>query len=201
MNCLDLQTGSPSAGLRRRQFLKLGLMAGAAVVVPQAAWAAATSTKTARRGFTERSLSFFHTHTGEELESLYCWRGHYVRSALADIDYHLRDFRTGDVKPIDTRLLDLLHRLKRQVGTSEPFHVISGYRCAATNAMLHEKGGGRSGVATRSLHMEGKAIDIRVPGVPLDDLRAAAERMRLGGVGYYPASDFVHVDVGRVRSW
>lgn len=102
------------------------------------------------------------------------------------------------MKAIERRLLDLLHRLHATLDTSEPFHVISGYRSPDTNAMLLARGGG---VARHSLHMDGQAIDLRVPGRALSKIRGAALALRGGGVGYYPGSDFVHVDVGRVRWW
>ena len=145
-------------------------------------------------------LSFFNTHTGERLESAYCCNGQYQPEALARIDFILRDFRTNEVKPIDPQLLDLLHELHGTLGVDQPFHIISGYRSPHTNAMLQGRGGD-SGVASGSLHMAGKAIDIRVPGVPLEQLRAAARSLKLGGVGFYPGSNFVHVDTGRVRFW
>jgi uncharacterized protein YcbK (DUF882 family) len=110
----------------------------------------------------------------------------------------LRDHRTDEVAEMDPRLLDLLFNLQGKLGASTPFHVISGYRSPRSNAMLVAKGGG---VAKKSLHMQGKAIDIRLPGRELADLRKAALGLKAGGVGYYPKSDFVHVDVGRVRHW
>ena len=110
----------------------------------------------------------------------------------------LRDFRANEVKPIDPALLDLLTQIQHRLGTNESFQVISGYRSPLTNAMLHANS---EGVAVHSLHIEGKAIDIRVPGRSLEQLRGAALALRDGGVGYYPKSDFVHVDTGRVRFW
>jgi uncharacterized protein YcbK (DUF882 family) len=145
-----------------------------------------------------RALSFIHTHTGERLAVEYFGRGRYVPDALSAIDYFLRDFRSGDVHPIDPRLLDLLSTLTDLTGSVRPFQVISGYRSPATNEMLRLRG---EGVAARSLHMQGRAIDIRLADVPLVKLRTAALSVRGGGVGYYPASDFVHVDTGRVRTW
>jgi uncharacterized protein YcbK (DUF882 family) len=149
----------------------------------------------------ERVLSFFNTHTGERLTAAYCCGGEYQPDALAQINHILRDFRVNEIKPIDPKLLDLLHELGGTLETDRPFHVISGYRSPHTNAVLRERGGAQTGVASKSLHMVGKAIDIRVPGVKLDHLRGAARSLKLGGVGYYPASNFVHVDTGRVRFW
>ena len=146
-------------------------------------------------------MSFFHTHTGERLRIAYCCEGQYQPDALKQIDRLLRDFRMDEVKPIDPKLLDLLHELASTLETNQPYHVISGYRSSKTNTMLRERGGAHTGVASKSLHMVGKAIDIRIPGVNLDHLRGAARSLKLGGVGYYPSSNFVHVDTGRVRFW
>jgi uncharacterized protein YcbK (DUF882 family) len=146
----------------------------------------------------ERKLNFYNTHTGENLNAVYWAGGQYQPDGLAEIYNVLRDFRTGDVSPINTRLLDLLHSLSTTLDTEARFHVISGYRSPATNAALAEKS---HGVAKRSLHMDGLAIDIRIPGRELKDVRNAAIALGGGGVGYYPASAFVHVDVGRVRTW
>jgi uncharacterized protein YcbK (DUF882 family) len=145
-----------------------------------------------------RALSFSHTHTGEQLTVEYFSGGTYLQDALATVNHFLRDFRTGDVHEIDARLLDLLHGLAGVTGTARPFQVISGYRSPATNEMLRHRS---EGVAAGSLHMKGQAIDIRLADVPLPELRRAALEARVGGVGYYPASDFVHVDTGRVRFW
>lgn len=145
-----------------------------------------------------RALRFSHTHTGERLAIEYFSGGAYLPEALKAVSHLLRDFRTGDVHEIDAALLDLLHRVATLTGSSRPFQVISGYRSPATNAMLRHKS---EGVASGSLHMKGQAIDIRIADVPLAKLRAAALNARRGGVGYYPSSDFVHVDTGRVRTW
>lgn len=145
-----------------------------------------------------RHLGFQCTHTGECVEVVYWADGRYLPDATTAIDHVLRDFRTSEVHPIDSRLLDLLHSLRSNLGSREPFHVISGYRSPKTNAALQDKS---SGVATRSLHMDGMAIDIRLPGREIAELHDAALALRAGGVGYYPASEFVHVDVGRVRRW
>jgi uncharacterized protein YcbK (DUF882 family) len=148
-----------------------------------------------------RVLSFFNTHTGERLSTAYRTGAGYEPAALAKIDVILRDFRTNAVRPIDPALLDLLHQLRRRLRTNQPFHVISGYRAPETNRMLRSRGGADSGVASHSLHTVGKAVDIRVPGTRLDVLREAARSLKLGGVGFYPRSNFVHVDTGRVRFW
>ncbi len=145
-----------------------------------------------------RLLSFVNTHTGDTFADTYWERGTYVPDAMAAINHVMRDHRSGEVHAIDPRLLDQLHTLKGVVGASSPYQIISGYRSPVTNAALHENS---SGVATRSLHMDGRAIDIRVRGVDLPRLRDAAIGLQAGGVGYYETSDFIHVDTGRVRRW
>jgi uncharacterized protein YcbK (DUF882 family) len=145
-----------------------------------------------------RLLRFTHTHTGERLAIEYFAANAYLPDALATVNHFLRDFRTEEIHDIDSGLLDLLHSLASVTETSRPFQVISGYRSPATNEMLRHHS---EGVAAGSLHMVGQAIDIRLADVPLAKLRQAALGIRRGGVGYYPASDFVHVDTGRVRTW
>jgi uncharacterized protein YcbK (DUF882 family) len=147
-----------------------------------------------------RSLAFDNLHTGEKLSLEYWVEGRYLPDALSALNHLLRDFRTGDTHPISTQLLDLLAVIRGKLGTAAPFSVISGYRSPATNARLRGESE-HSGVAAQSLHMQGMAIDIRVPGRPLAGLRDIALNLKSGGVGYYPQSDFVHVDVGRVRRW
>lgn len=175
--------------LNRRKFLKLGMLA-AALPLPALA--------NAWQAVPERRLRFHNLHTGENLDLAYWVQGDYVPESLAEINHVLRDFRTDQVAAIDPHLLDLLSRVNLALGSSQPFQVISGYRSPASNRMLSERS---SGVAKHSLHMEGKAIDIRIPGVALADLRKTGLALQGGGVGYYPASDFVHLDVGRVRTW
>ncbi len=145
-----------------------------------------------------RTLRFENLHTGERLSATYWSDGRYLDDELRQIGRVLRDHRTGETHAIDRRLLDLLHRLHESLEADRPFQVISGYRSPTTNEMLAHASGG---VARNSLHTVGAAIDIRVQGRSLVQLRDAALRLRKGGVGFYPRSDFVHVDVGRVRSW
>lgn len=189
-----------SSQLSRRTFLGFGAVAAAAAFVPARALAATAAAPRPSLAL-ERDLAFFHTHTSERLSVPYCSGGEYLPPALKEIDVLLRDFRVNKVKPIDPGLLDLLFQLNGVLGTDQPFHVISGYRTPETNAMLQERGGAHSGVATHSLHIDGKAIDIRVPGIRLEHLRDSAKSLKLGGVGFYPGSNFVHVDTGRVRYW
>jgi uncharacterized protein YcbK (DUF882 family) len=146
----------------------------------------------------ERSLGLYSLHTGERLRRVYWSEGRYLEDGLAEIGHLLRDHRTNEVHPIDPRLLDLLFALHREVNGREPFHVISGYRSPKTNAMLRRRSGG---VAKKSLHMAGKAVDIRLPGRDLATLRRAALALEAGGVGHYPKVGFIHVDTGRVRAW
>jgi uncharacterized protein YcbK (DUF882 family) len=145
-----------------------------------------------------RALDFTHTHTGERLSVEYFRSGAYLPDALATVNHFLRDFRTEEEHAIDPDLLDLLHGLTGLTQTMRPFQVISGYRSPVTNEMLRHRS---EGVAAGSLHMQGLAIDIRLADIPLAKLRQAAVSVGRGGVGYYPASDFVHVDTGRVRIW
>jgi uncharacterized protein YcbK (DUF882 family) len=184
--------------LHRRSFLGFGAAAAAAAFVPSRAQAATISTGIKAP---ERVLSFFNTHTGERLKAAYCTGGNYQPDALREFNYILRDFRLNAVKPIDPRVFDMLHELGGTLETDQPFHIISGYRSPQTNALLRERGGHSTGVASHSLHMVGQAIDVRVPGVKLEDLRNAAKSLKIGGVGFYPDLNFVHVDVGRVRYW
>jgi len=147
----------------------------------------------------ERRLRLYHTHTGERLDVVY-WRDNaYVPNALQELDRFLRDHRTGDVHHFDPHLFDVLFDLTKSVGRPyAEIDIICGYRTPWSNEFLRSH---TSGVAKRSLHMEAEAIDIRVPGVKTSTLRDAALSLGRGGVGYYAVSDFVHVDVGRVRRW
>ena len=171
----------------RRRFLQC---AGAALLLPfSSAWAG---------GPQRRSLSFVHTHTGEQLSSVYFDAGQYRPSELQRINYLLRDFRTGDLHPIDTGVLDILADLRVLADRDEPYEVISGYRSPLTNAALRRHS---SAVAEHSLHLQGRAIDVRLPGFPTTRLRELALGMGRGGVGFYAQSDFVHLDNGRLRYW
>lgn len=145
-----------------------------------------------------RSLSFVHTHTGETLSTVYFQNGNYLAPSLEHINHFLRDFRTNEVHSIDPGLLDILFDLQAKTHHGGPFEVISGYRSPQTNAALRSQS---TAVAEHSLHMEGRAIDVRLRGFPTAKLRDLAISLHRGGVGFYEASDFVHVDTGRVRIW
>jgi uncharacterized protein YcbK (DUF882 family) len=145
-----------------------------------------------------RELAFHCLHTGDTVSAVYWEGGHYVRHGLAAIDHVLRDFRTGEVRSIDPYLLDLVHRLQLTMAYDGPVHVISGYRSPKTNAMLAQRSGK---VAKNSYHVKGMAIDLRLPGRRLEDVRDIARQLGGGGVGFYPDSQFVHMDTGPVRAW
>jgi uncharacterized protein YcbK (DUF882 family) len=146
----------------------------------------------------ERRLTFYHTHTQKTLDITYAVGGQYIDSALLEINGFLADFRTGDAAVMDRELLDLIYDVRASLGSEAPFEVISAYRSPKTNEMLRSES---SGVAKRSQHLLGKAIDVRLRGVRTDALRDAAIALQRGGVGYYEQSDFVHMDTGRVRRW
>lgn len=151
-----------------------------------------------------RHLKFRHLHTEKNLEVVYWDGGKYVWDALQAVNQHLSDFRSLQVHPIDVRLLDILFTLQSLTGSKEPYRIVSAFRSAATNTMLSDQSAvtnGTSQVATKSLHMEGKAIDMRLNDVSLTGLRDAALALKGGGVGYYPDSGFIHVDIGSVRTW
>ncbi len=148
-----------------------------------------------------RSLMLDHTHTRERIDLVYAMGEQYVPQALGSLNHFLRDHYSGEVGQMDPELFDLLHGIRRALAsqTQLSYQIISGYRGPITNERLRTTRGG--GVAKHSLHLEGKAIDIRLPGVPLAELRDAALSLQAGGVGYYPRDQFVHVDTGRVRHW
>jgi uncharacterized protein YcbK (DUF882 family) len=180
----------------RRDFLRHGARLAALGALPLLARPARASAPGAAGA---RSLALAHTHTRETIDIVYAVDRQYVPESLGALNLFLRDHYSGEVGTIDPQLFDLLHRVQQLLGTTRPYEIISGYRCPATNQRLRETRGG--GVAQRSLHMDGRAIDVRLPGVPLAELRDAALSLRAGGVGYYASSRFVHVDTGRVRSW
>ena len=178
--------------ITRRKFLVRATGLAVATVLPQQGFAGIQATAAVKR------LSLHNLHTEEKVSLNYFEQGTYVAGALQDINYLLRDHRTGDVSVMDPLLIDLLYDLKTLLGTEQAFQVISGYRSPKTNAALHRKS---NGVANKSLHMQGKAIDIRIAGVRAQTIQAAALSLARGGVGLYRRSNFVHIDTGRVRRW
>jgi uncharacterized protein YcbK (DUF882 family) len=174
---------------RRRLLMASGALAGAAALwsFPRAAPAA-----------TPRRIALLNLHTGERLEIEYFRDGAYAPEALAAIEVLLRDFRNGERHVMDPKLMDYLVDVAEKLGAPPAYSVISGYRSPETNERLHERS---SGVSQRSLHMQGRAIDVRMTGVDCADLAARAQELKRGGVGYYRASNFVHLDTGAFRTW
>jgi len=185
----DLQIRS----LERRLALRAGIACATALAtMPSSALAGALAQNSGRE------VSFVNLHTGEKLRAEYWHNGKYVPDALHAVSVVLRDHCNNKVHPIDPHLLDLANLLRNNLRNPAPLQVVSGYRSPETNAAMHQNS---SGVAAHSLHMEGRAIDIRLPGTHLPALRQAALSLNLGGVGYYPSDDFVHVDTGKIRRW
>jgi uncharacterized protein YcbK (DUF882 family) len=176
---------------QRRSFLKSSVVLASAIGMPALA-------KAAQPGPAERTLRLYNTHTGESLRSVFWAEGQFIPDALKDINKLLRDHRNNEIAEMDPKLIVLLNDVSDKFGDSQVLHIISGYRSPESNAKLHANS---SGVAKHSMHMEGKAIDIRMPGKDLAQLHKAAMSMKAGGVGYYPDSQFVHMDTGRVRYW
>jgi uncharacterized protein YcbK (DUF882 family) len=171
----------------------MGITLAATSVIPSHVIAAIAPFLTSRR-----SLSFYNIYTDEYVNEVYWEDGRYRTEGLERINYIMRDVRYGKERPIDVQLLDLLYAVRRKLRCDAPFDLVSGYRTPWHNAMLARR---NRGAARNSLHMYGKAVDINLPGCSLEDVRRAATELRIGGVGYYPSSKFVHVDVGRVRYW
>lgn len=189
-----------SSADRRRFIVGMAVYCAASLArsVARAAEASTVAVDGSVRSSPVRSLSFLHTHTGERLAVDYFQDGKYQSDGLDQVNHLLRDFRTNEVHPIDPALLDTLFDLKTLTETDTVFEVISGYRSPATNAMLRRS---TEGVALHSMHLEGRAIDVRLERFSTTMLARLARSLGRGGVGFYPASDFVHVDTGRVRSW
>lgn len=185
-----MQQGPDRANLSRRSFLGMSLAAAAAAL--------SCPVEAAVRAMPERALHLYNTHTGESVKTVYWADGRYLAKSLVQINRVLRDHRSGDVHPIDPRLLDVMVAVHKKFGHKGAIHIISGYRSPASNAMLVSAS---DGVAHNSLHMSGKAVDIRIPGRSTRIVGKAAKSLRAGGVGTYPASNFVHIDTGRVRYW
>ena len=149
-------------------------------------------------GRAPRFAHIHNLHTGDSLRTVYFENGRYLPDAMSELMKALRDWRSGEEHLMDPRLFDVMHALRARLETNQPFQIISGYRSKSTNDAMHERS---SGVAKNSQHTEGKASDIRLQGVSLLNIRKAALDLGAGGVGYYPISNFVHVDVGPVRQW
>ena len=178
---------------QRRSFLKSTVALASVIGMPALAKAA----QTAQAAPGERTLRLYNTHTGESLRSVFWAEGQFIPDALQDINKLLRDHRNNQIAPMDPKLLVLLNEVSTGFGDAQ-LHIISGYRSPESNAKLHANS---NGVAKHSMHMEGKAIDIRMPGKDLVQVKKAAMSLHAGGVGYYPDSQFVHMDTGRVRYW
>lgn len=176
----------------RRRLIKLGLGATASMLVMPQAFANLAK-------LPERKLSLYNLHTGEHLKTTYWSEGHYQTSELNAINHILRDHRTNETVDMDNDLIDLMTILHRQIEGKQPYHIISGYRSPKTNEMLRKTGSG--GVAKKSFHTLGQAVDVRLPGRQLAELHQAALKLHAGGVGYYPKSNFVHIDTGPIRQW
>jgi uncharacterized protein YcbK (DUF882 family) len=190
---IGMPFGGDILSCNRRDFLKVsaGVLAGSLLPLPVLA-------ATLKSADAKRTVTLFNIHTNETASVCYYDQGNYCPDALEKVNYILRDYRTDDILPIDPFLLDQLFALKSRIRPRTPFHVISGYRTPATNAMLRKVS---TGVARSSLHTRGQAIDIRLPGYNTRRLRDLSLKLKAGGVGYYPKSDFVHLDTGRVRTW
>lgn len=179
--------------LSRRALIGRAVMAGAALALPLPAMAAGA----------EWRLAIRNVHNNESVDAVFARSGEFVADGLAELNHGLRDWRTGQIFPMDRKLLALLVQLreKLEISGSRKIDLISGYRSPRTNASLRARGGEHTGVASQSQHMVGKATDIMIPGVSLERLRGAALALGGGGVGYYPRDGFVHVDTGPVRRW
>lgn len=193
-----MQYNQPTVFSRRQCLLGLsGLVAGSVMMGATPALAYQNSRKKLDLA-PVRTLSFLNTHTGERAKKItYFEYGNYVPDALVELNHVLRDHRNNQVHQMDPRLMDLLHALHRKLGSGAEYKVISAYRSPESNAKMAAKS---NGVAKKSLHMQGMAMDIVLSDRSLKDIRDTAKAMKVGGVGYY-SGQFVHVDTGRVRSW
>ena len=180
----------------RRQVLKVGLAATALLMTPWQVWAKASK---ALLELPERTVTLYNTNTGEFLSKFVYWQdGNYIKQALDEISYVLRDHRTEEMCEFDPSVLDQVFAITCKLTTAKPFEVLSAYRTEETNQKLRKNS---RRVARHSLHIEGRALDLRLPGLPSKQLRAAALSLHQGGVGYYPQRGFVHIDSGPIRSW
>ena len=180
--------------IHRRDILKLGALGALAAATPLLP----TTKSFALSGHDAWRLNFRQAHTGQTFSGTYRVGDKYLPDAFERLNYVLRDFRTGDIFPMDPRVLDILNIIQSKTGSDTQFEILSGYRSPKTNSMLRNAS---AGVARNSFHMYGQALDIRLPGFSTRRLRDIARSLRAGGVGFYPGSDFIHIDTGKVRSW
>lgn len=192
-------SGDSALPVTRRKFIGFGALAVATVTTSSLlhpASAAILAPGNAHEG--GRRISFRNSHTGEIFSGVYRVGDKYLPDAFDRINIVLRDFRSNEIFPIDPRVIDIIYTVHQMTGRAEPYEILSGYRCPKTNAGLR-KGG--EGVAKNSLHMTGQAVDLRLPGFDTSQIRKIAVSLKAGGVGYYPRSNFVHMDTGDVRTW
>ncbi len=194
MNLPDIKKATANgSNINRRQFIRMGLITTVSALVPKAVLASIDESPPP-----QRVMSLLNLYTNENIEAVYWEGGQYIPEALSEINYIFRDHRTEEMTDISPDLLDLLYSIQLKLKSKEPLQIVSGYRTPRSNALLRKI---RRGVARNSLHMYGKAADIRLEGYSIKDIRHAALSCTAGGVGYYPRSNFVHVDVGLVRYW
>jgi len=181
----------PKTDLSRRNAMLTGIVALGAICIPSTSLASLLKSS-------PRELKLNNLHTGEELLTQYFDGKNYQRSEMKKINHLCRDFRRNEITEMDKRLFDQLTAIQKTIGCHNQVQLISGYRSPATNKMLRAQS---SGVAKKSMHMLGQAIDFRLDDVPLIEVKKAALSLKAGGVGYYPNSNFVHIDTGRFRTW
>lgn len=179
---------------RRKFLLNSGVMLVGSLVALNTPLALAAARDNAKK------LSVYNIHTGESGVFTFWEQGEYIQEEIAGLSRILRDHRSGEMMNMDTKLLDTLHMVQNATGNHRRFEIISGYRSPKSNGKLR-KLDGKGGVAKKSFHMKGQAVDVRLPGTELAHLRKAASGLKRGGVGYYPGNNFVHLDTGWVRAW
>ncbi len=183
----------------RKYYLGLWMAGAMCFLVAATGARAQASGASATTAAAEHTLQLYNTHTNEKIDIVYRRGDQYIQGALAKLDYFLRDHNTNEVRHFDPRLYDILSDLTASVGhPGGEIDIVCGYRTNSTNVALRAH---TNGVAKNSLHIQAEAIDLRMPGVNTLKLRKAALALARGGVGYYPHSDFIHVDTGRVRQW
>lgn len=191
--------GDSAASVSRRKFLGFGALAAGSLVASTVVTPASAAIFSRTSQFEgARRVSFRNSHTGETFSGVYRVGDKYLPDAFDQINIVLRDFRTNELFPIDPRVMDIIYTVHQTTHQVEPYEVLSGYRCPKTNSGLRSHS---EGVAKNSLHMTGQAIDLRLPGYDTKQIRNIAVALKAGGVGYYPKSNFVHMDTGDVRTW